>query len=183
VPYLPLANHRSIYYLVIPALGLAMLGGWALLEAWHAGWRYRPLIAVGLLLYLPPGIRFARAEVNDNYYRSNAAKQLLSEVSSARAEHPNKTILLTKVPERLFYHAVYHEAFRLISVFDIYLTPDHANIEPIAGAERIERFFLPRDQTLRLLRLNRAVVYDAANPELREVTREYAASAPSKPVP
>jgi hypothetical protein len=29
----------------------------------------------------------------------------------------------------------------------------------------------------------RAVVYDAAGPELREITREYAASAPSQLVP
>jgi len=182
-PYLPLANHRFSYYLVIPALGLAMLGGWALLEAWQAGWRYRPLIAVSLLLYLPPNITLARAEVNFNHDRSNAAKQLLSEVSRARAEHPNKTILLTKLPGPLFSLAVYHEAFRAISVFDVYLTPDPANIEATAGAERIERFFLPRDQTRRLLGLNRTVVYDAAAPELREITREYAASAPSDLVP
>jgi Dolichyl-phosphate-mannose-protein mannosyltransferase len=182
-PYLPLVNHRTIYYLVIPGLGLAMLGGWALVEAWHAGWRYRALMAVSLLLYLPPNIKLARAEVNDNHNRSNAAKQLLSEVSRVRAAHPNKTILLTKLPGRLFTLAVHHEAFRVISVFDVYLTPDPANIEAVAGAERIERFFLPRDQTLRLLRLNRAVVYDAAGPQLQEITREYAASAPSRLVP
>ena len=106
----------------------------------------------------------------------------MSGVSQARAEHPNKTILLTNVPSELFYVAVYHQAFRLISVFDVYLTPDHANIEQMSGYEPIDRFFLSREETLRVLALDRAVVYDAGS-RFTEVTRLYAALAPLKLAP
>jgi hypothetical protein len=181
-PYLPLASHRSRYYLVIPFLGLTMLGGWALAEAWRAGWRYRVLGVVSLALFLPPTIEYAKANLDYDYRWSIAARNLMSGVSQARAEHPNKTILLTNVPSELFYVAVYHQAFRLISVFDVYLTPDHANIEQMSGYEPIDRFFLSREETLRVLALDRAVVYDAGS-RFTEVTRLYAALAPLKLAP
>jgi hypothetical protein len=177
-PYLPLASHRSRYYLVIPFLGLAMLGGWALAETCRAGWRYCLLGVAGLVLFLPPTIEYATDNLGYDYRWSTAAKNLLSGVSQARAEHPNQTILLTNVPQELFYVAVYHQAFRLISVFDVYLTPDHANIERMSGYEPIDRFFLSREETLRVLQAGRAVVYDASGSRLKDVTRQYAALAP-----
>jgi hypothetical protein len=179
-PYLPLAAHRSRYYLVIPFLGLAMLGGWALLEAWHAGWRFRITGVVCLALFLPPTIEYATDNLGYDYRWSSAARNLLSGVSQVREAHPNKTILLTNVPQELFYVAIYHQAFRLISVYDVYLTPDHANIERMSGYEPIDRFFLSREETLRALALGRAVVYDAGGPRLKEVTRSYGALAPLK---
>ena len=36
-PVLPLPNHTESYYVTLPELGLAWLGGWALVRAWHAG--------------------------------------------------------------------------------------------------------------------------------------------------
>lgn len=179
-PYLPLAAHRSRYYLVIPFLGLAMLGGWALVEAWYAGWRYRLLGVASLVLFLPPTIEYATDNLSYDYRWSIAARNLLSGVSQARAEHPNKTILLTNVPQELFYVAIYHQAFRLISVYDVYLTPDHPSIERMSGYEPIDRFFLSREETLRLLALDRAMVYDAGGRRLKEITRSYAALAPLK---
>jgi hypothetical protein len=182
-PYLPLAAHRSRYYLVIPFLGLAMLGGWALVEACNAGRRYRLAGVASLVLFLPPTIQYATDNLSYDYRWSIAARNLLSGVSQARAEHPNKTILLSNVPHELFYVAVYHQAFRLISVYDVYLTPDHKNIERMSGYEPIDRFFLSREETLRALALERAVVYEAAGPRLKEITRTYAALAPLKLVP
>lgn len=184
VPYLPLANHRSRYYLVIPFLGLAMLGGWALAEAfsggWKANWKYRAAAIVSLILFLPPTIAYATDNIGYDYRWSIAARNLLSGVSQVRAQHPNKTILLTNVPQELFYVAVYHQAFRVVSLYNIYLTPDHPNIERMAGYEPIDRFFLSREETLRALSLGRAVVYDAGGDRLVEVTRSYSSLAPLK---
>jgi hypothetical protein len=179
-PYLPLVAHRSRYYLVIPFLGLAMLGGWALVEAFHAGWRYRAAGAASLILFLPPTIAYATDNIDYDYRWSIAARNLLSGVSQIRLQHPNKTILLTNVPQELFYVAVYHQAFRVVSLYDVYLTPDHANIERMSGYEPIDKFFLSRDETLRVLSLGRAVVYDAGGSRLVEVTRAYTALAPVK---
>ncbi len=180
VPYLPLAAHRSRYYLVIPFLGLAMLGGWALVEAWDAGWRFRLLGVVSLVLFLPPTIHYATDNVGYDYRWSVAARNLLSGVSQARAAHPNKTILLANVPQELFYVAIYHQAFRLISIYDVFLTPDQPNIQQLGGYEPIDHFFLSREETLRALALGRAVVYDAGGPRLKEITRSYTALAPLK---
>jgi hypothetical protein len=157
-----------------------MLGGWALVEAALAGWRYRVLAVASLVLFVPPTIAYATDNMGYDYRWSVAARDLLSGVSQARAEHPNKTILLTNVPQELFYVAIYHQAFRLISVYDVYLTPDHPNIERLSGYEPIDRFFLSREETLRALALDRAVVYDASGPRLKDVTRSYAALAPLK---
>jgi Dolichyl-phosphate-mannose-protein mannosyltransferase len=179
-PYLPLAAHRSRYYLVIPFLGLAMLGGWALVEACHRGWRYRLVGLASLALFLPPTIEYATDNLSYDYRWSIAARNLLSGVSQARAKHPNKTILLTNVSPELFYVAIYHQAFQVISVYDVYLTPDQPDIHQMGGYEPIDRFFLSREETLRVLALNRAVVYDAAGPRLKEITRSYAALAPLK---
>jgi hypothetical protein len=179
-PYLPLAAHRSRYYLVIPFLGLAMLGGWALVEACYAGWRYRLAGVASLVLFLPPTIAYATDNLGYDYRWSIAARNLLSGVSQARAAHPNKTILLANVPQELFYVAIYHQAFRVISVYDVYLTPDHPDIQQLSGYEPIDRFFLSRQETLRVLTLDRAVVYDASGPRLKEITRSYAALAPLK---
>lgn len=182
-PYLPLVAHRTRYYLVIPFLGLAMLGGWALVEAVQAGWRYRAAGAAGLILFLPPTVAYATDNIGYDYHWSIATRNLLSGVSQVRAQHPNKTILLTNVPPELFYAAVFHQAFRAVSIYNVYLTPDHANIEHISGYEPIDRFFLSREDTLRALSLGRAVVYDASGARLVEVTRAYSALAPLKLAP
>jgi hypothetical protein len=143
-----------------------MLGGWALVEAFHAGWRYRAAGAASLILFLPPSIAYATDNIDYDYRWSIAARNLLSGVSQIRLQHPNKTILLTNVPQELFYVAVYHQAFRVVSLYDVYLTPDHANIDRMSGYEPIDRFFLSRDETLRVLSLGRAVVYDAGGSRL-----------------
>ena len=52
-PYLPAREHRSDYYLVIPTLGLAMLGGWAAVLAMKAAKAYRvaAVVCIGLFLW------------------------------------------------------------------------------------------------------------------------------------
>ena len=52
-PYLPAREHRSDYYLVIPTLGLAMLGGWAVVLAMKAATVYRvaAIMCLGLFLW------------------------------------------------------------------------------------------------------------------------------------
>ena len=51
-PYLPAREHRSDYYLVIPTLGLAMLGGWAAVLAVQATKVYRVAAVMCLGLFL-----------------------------------------------------------------------------------------------------------------------------------
>ena len=177
-PYLPAREHRSDYYLVIPTLGLAMLGGWAAMLAAQATKTYRVAVVLCLGLFLWGSVRRAYQEVN--YYQplSFSVKQMISDVSRARSNHPAKTILLTNVPEMVFYFSIAHEAFRLVRLFDVYPAPGSDHIRQRAGFKPIETFTLSKKDTLRAVRRKNIVVYDASGPRLVDVTAQYALMAP-----
>ena len=92
-PYLPAGEHRSDYYLVIPTLGLAMLGGWAAVLAVQATKVYRVTAVLCLGLFLWGSVRRAYQEVDFYQPLSLSVKQLISDVSQARNLHPTKTIV------------------------------------------------------------------------------------------
>ena len=177
-PYLPAREHHSDYYLVIPTLGLAMLGGWAAVLAVRAAKVYRVAAVLCLGLFLWGSVRRAYQEVNYYELLSLSVKQLISDVSRARNHHPAKTILLTNVPERVFYFSIAHEAFRLVRLFDVYPAPGSDHIRQRAGFKPIETFTLSKEDTLRAVRRKNIVVYDASGPRLVDVTAQYTLMAP-----
>ena len=111
---------------------------------------------------------------------SLAVKQLLSDTSRVRAEHPSKTILLTNVPEMVFYLSMAHDAFRAVGVYDVYLAPDNQIKQRADHAHPIDRYFLPASETLFALEQQQAVVFDASGPRLVDITRMYSKLAPLK---
>ena len=177
-PYLPAREHRSDYYLVIPTLGLAMLGGWAAVLAVQATKVYRVTAVLCLGLFLWGSVRRAYQEVDFYQPLSLSVKQLISDVSQARNLHPTKTILLTNVPEMVFYFSIVHEAFRLVRLFDVYPAPGSDHIRQRAGFKPIETFTLSKEDTLRAVRRKNIVVYDASGPRLVDVTAQYTLMAP-----
>ena len=179
-PYLPLRDHRSSYYLVIPTLGLAMLGGWAAVLAIKATKVYRVAAVMCIGLFLWGSVRRAYQEVDFYQLLSLSVKQLISDVSQARNLHHTKTILLTNVPERVFYFSIAHEAFRLVRLFDVYAAPGHDHISPKPGFPPVETFVLSKEDTLWAVRRKSIVVYDASGPRLVDVTEQYSLMAPLK---
>ena len=176
-PYLPLSGHLSDYYLVMPAIGLALLATWLGGLVWRNHRRWAPVFVAALGLHLSGSIPDAIDTVDYNLALSVQVRNLLSGVSHARAAHPDKTILLAKVPEDVFNGGIYHEMFRVARLFDVYLTPDTHSIRPLAGQERMEQFFLTREETASAARRGSIAVYDASGPRLREITRFYSATA------
>ncbi len=174
-PYLPAREHRSDYYLVIPTLGLAMLGGWAAVLAMKAAKVYRVAAVMCVGLFLWGSVRRAHQQVNYYQLLSLSVKQLISDVSQARNLHPTKTIVLTNVPEMVFYLSIAHEAFRLVHLFDVYLGPSHDHISPRPGTPPVETFVLSKRDTLRAVQRKNIVVYDASGPRLVDVTPQYSA--------
>ena len=174
-PYLPAREHRSDYYLVIPTLGLAMLGGWAVVLAMKAATVYRVAAIMCLGLFLWGSVRRAHLEVN--YYQplSLSVKQLISDVSQARHLHPTKTIVLTNVREMIFHLSIAHDAFRLVHLYDVYLGPGHDHISPKPGSPPVETYVLSKEDTLRAIQRKNIVVYDASGPRLVDVTPQYSA--------
>ena len=124
----------------------------------------------------------SRAGREVSYFQplSLAVKQLVSDTSRVRAEHPGKTILLTNVPEMVFYLSMAHDAFRTVDVYDVYLTPDTQIQRRADYGHRIDKYFLPASETLAALERQRAVVYDASGPRLVDITPQYSKLAPLK---
>ena len=123
-----------------------------------------------------------RANREVSYFQplSLAVKQLLSDTSRARADHPRKTILLANVPEMVFYLSMAHDAFRTVGVYDVYLTPDNQIKRRADYGHRIDKYFLPAPETLVALERQRALVYDASGPRLVDITAQYSKLAPLK---
>jgi len=133
---------------------------------------------VGTFVFASAG----RADREVSYFQplSLAVKQLVSDTSRVRAEYPGKTILLTNVPEMVFYLSVAHDAFRAVGVYDVYLTPDNQINRRADYAHPIDKYFLPASETLMAIERRRAVVFDAAGPRLVDITPQYSKLAPLK---
>ena len=140
--------------------------------------RVSVVLFVGAFIFASAG----RAKREVSYFQplSLAVKQLLSDVSRVRAEHPSKTILLANVPEMVFYLSMAHDAFRAVGVYDVYLTPDNQISRRADYAHPIDKYFLPASETLLALERQRALVYDASGPRLVDVTPQYSKLAPLK---
>src|SRR6185503_5460241 len=55
-PFVPLRDHITPYYVVLPAIGLAILGAYALLCAWPHAWLWKVTACVLALGYAAPMI-------------------------------------------------------------------------------------------------------------------------------
>lgn len=163
-PFLPLAAHLSDYYLFLPAAGLAVAAGATVSQYWPHSWQARLSVTVILSLWTATTIGYGRAEVTANYRKSIEARDLVSQLKIARAAHPNKTLLLVGINDVLYGSAIYHQLFRAVGLFNVYLAPeDGRSVEHVLRADEIQRG------------LDRGwlVVYDAATTTVRDITDTY----------
>ena len=139
---------------------------------------------IGVVLFVGSFVfaSVGRANREVSYFQplSLAVKQLLSDTSRARAEHPRKTILLANVPEMVFYLSMAHDALRAVGVYDVYLTPDTPIKRRADNGHPIDKYFLSASETLAAIERQRAVVYDASGPRLVDITPQYSKLAPLK---
>ncbi len=168
-PYLPLRDHVTDYYLAVPVLGLAMLEGTA---AKHA-----PRLAiVPLLVYFAASLPASRRIAEWHYARSRAIENVVLGVAEVRRLEPRAPILLVGMTTEVFQSGFADLPFRALGVERIYLAPgEERRLEP---RELSGKFILPPAIALR----ERAVVYDAAGPVLRNVTSRHAAQWKPEPV-
>lgn len=177
-PYLPLVEHRSDYYLAIPAAGLATAMAASAAAAWRAG--AAPRIAAAALLgaFLWGGITVSLISIEYNWRVGIRARNLVTGLAHVRAEHPDKTILLTAVDDELFYTAMYHDLLQIAGLYEVYLAPDANSVAARPGHRPPDRFILdPEDVRLEIAR-DQIAVYDATGFRLREVTNRYKKLAP-----
>jgi len=168
-PVLPLRDHISTYYLVLPAIGLAILAGYALASATYA-WKAAGLILAAVYVLIM--VSADRIEVNWWQHRSIAIRNMVLGVARAHQLHPNETILLDGVDADLFRAGVYHHPFSVMGVQEVYLTPGSASqIGPLDVA--VEDFELPSGLTVNGLNRDQIVIYRVGGTRLKAITSVY----------
>jgi hypothetical protein len=185
-PVLPLRDHRSHYYLTLPLIGFAMLGGWSAAAAWRAGWLGRGMAGLLSLWYLTTTIPVGHEVVSYYHEHSLRVRNLVLGVQYAHSLHPDKIILLNGVDSDLFWFGVNDKPFWLAGVQNVFLTPGSENTiqrHPQLGDPT--NHVLPALQTLRAIDASGVVVYAAGGSQLRNITAMYTNLARSRlrPVP
>ena len=174
-PVLPLQRHMMDYYLTMPTLGTAMLGGYAAARGLQ-GRAVGKAVAVGLVVaYLAVALPATREATRWNYERSRLVRGMVRGVARANQLHPGKIILLVGVDNGLFWTGVFDQPFRLVGKNSVFLAPGtEEEIERHPEYGDVERFVLPPGAALRALDEGRLVVYAVEQDRLRNITRVYA---------
>lgn len=177
-PLLPLRDHISIYYLVVPTLGLAILGAYALARSWLCPLSWKLAAATIAILYAVPMVRLDRIEAAWWQNRSLEVERFVLGVARAHQLHPNQAILLDGVDSTCFWAGMFHHPFRIFGVSNVYLTPEsEAYIESRPADGNISDYVLPAGAALHAAKIDRIVVYHLGPERLKAITTVYEAAA------
>ena len=132
-PVLPLANHLTSYYLTLPSIGLAWLGGWAIAEAWRSPRIWRVAAAALAAVYLLGSAAGINAQTRWFKLRGERMHMLVEAVASTAAAHPGDAIALVGVDDELYDSGFRDNPFRLVGAAQVQRL-DHA---PEAAATRV----------------------------------------------
>jgi hypothetical protein len=158
-PVLPLRNHRSDYYVMIPVIGLAILAGAGIASAWRSRTgRVASLIVVAA--YWIPGVWMANGMTKIFRAHADRVKHTVRGVADAARQHPDKVLLISGVDTELFWRTWYDGAFRALGIQHIYL-PERATgeIRRIRENAGINHFFIADTIALHLLEKGKARAY------------------------
>jgi hypothetical protein len=172
-PILPLRDHFTEYYVVVPSIGLAILGAWAL-----ASMRGRTAVAAGVLaaLYLAVSIASLHRIEKYFYHRARSVKYIVLGLEALPQAETSKAILIDGVDNELFWSGISDNPFRLLGISRVYLTPgSEAFIDPHPEWGGISRFVIGLDDALSLLMNHQAVVVGLQGRELDDITSRYIA--------
>ena len=183
-PLLPLHNHITDYYVMIPALGIAMLCSYAMSVAWRSGWAWTTLCAALILLYAVPSAAYDQQGMRFYFDRADRCRALVQSVAYAKHIHPGKIILLKGVDHELFWGAIYDSSFHVLGWDDVFLTPEtRAEIQEDPHLIPLDQFFLPASAVVQALNARTALVYEVEGRRLRNITRPYTMFVESQPPP
>ncbi|MBC7928689.1 MAG: hypothetical protein H7039_23850 [Bryobacteraceae bacterium] len=174
-PVLPLRNHVTDYYLTIPVIGLAILGGWALSKAYQRGPVWFTAALLLALIYMVPSAAMARGMTIQYYMTSSKVRTFVRSVARAHQLHPKQTIVVRHVGDDMFWAAWWDNPFQIFGRKKIFVAADdEAHIVPFAEIGSLSRHFLSEQETLAGMRTRELVVYELL-PEgrLRNVSEVY----------
>ena len=168
-PVLPLRDHMTEYYVYLPVIGLAWLGGWALARAPRFA---VPLAVVYAAMTLPEVIVASQW----NHDITIRVRHLVEGIAGAHERYPRKAILLEGVDTTLFWNGVLDRPARLFGLDNVYLAPGgEKHIEAHPNLGDIGQYILPADVVTNALKRDEIAIYDVRGPRLRNITDLYAA--------
>ena len=183
-PMLPLPEHRTDYYLTIPLIGLAMLGGWGVSEALHSRWTWQVATLIPLIAYLSCMIPVTRIAARWWLNRSQAVRGLVLGVKAAEAAHPGKTIVLDGITSDLYNASLADSALTSVGLKEAYLTPGSRDtIQPVNDLGRFPHLLMESGPLRVALTHEEVVVYSDVGDHLRNITGvwEHRIAADSSP--
>jgi hypothetical protein len=124
-PVLPLAGHLTSYYLTLPSIGLAWLGGWAIAEAWHSPRAWRAAATALAAVYLLGSAAGINAQTRWYKLRGERMHMLVEAVAATAAAHPGDAIALLGVDDELYESGFQDNPFRLVGAAQVQRL-DHA---------------------------------------------------------
>ncbi len=170
-PILPLPDHRSDYYLTIPLIGLAMLGGWGISQALHTGWTWQVATLIPLVAYLGCMIPLSRSASRWWLDRSQEVRGLVLGVQAAEATHPGKTIVLDGITSDLYNASLADSAVTSVGLREAYLTPGSRDtIHPVNDLGRLPHLVMEPGPMRNALTHDEVVVYSDVGDHLRNIT-------------
>jgi hypothetical protein len=176
-PLVPLTGHLTDYYLTIPLIGIAMLGGAAAGQYWNKPMAQRALVAIPLAVYLWATIPVTLAVTHWWRIRTDSVRGLVLGVVAARQTHPGKAIALQGVTTELFADSIGQSAFRALGIYDVYLTPgSELSIQGGPDTADLESLVLGTEVMSHAVTHDDVVVYSLKSDHLRNITEGYARS-------
>jgi hypothetical protein len=172
LPYLPLPEHKSDYYLAVPAIGVAMLGAWAIEAARRSGIALKVLTSGAIISYLGTSVPAARAISNWQFDRGERVRALVLGVEQIHRSGPEKIILLDGIDTDLFWSAIADLPFRALEIPGVYLAPGSETAIQ-AAPELLSKYTLPPALARAVLEGNSGVVYRLDGGVLRNATGSY----------
>lgn len=183
-PILPLRDHLTEYYVFLPAIGIAMLAGWAAVSGWRAGAAGKVAVVVSAALYVTMVVPVAMAASKWNYDRTVQVRDMVLGVAGAHELHPKQAIMLDGVDSDLFYNGILDRPFRLFGADHVYLAPgseERIDLHPDLGDAT--EFILPADVARKALERDELVVYLVGGSRLRNVTSKWEKRLTDAPLP
>ena len=170
-PMLPLPLHHTGYYVTIPLIGLAMLAGWAVAEAFAAAPIWRITAVLLCAAYLIEMVSFDRTATRWWVDQSRQVKGLVLGVQSAEQTHPDRTIVLDAISGTLYDNSIAHSAIAAVGLREIYLAPSAAEvIHPVDDGGKLAHLILDFATLRNAVTHEQVVVYSDVGDHLRNIT-------------
>jgi hypothetical protein len=171
LPVLPLSNHFTEYYVMVPVIGIAILGAWAMAQS--RSWLIPVALAVAGLYAI---VSIDETHVTENYFyvRARRVKYLVTALQALpRTDAANK-ILLSGIDNDLFWSCFFDDPFRLIGIAEIYLAPGtERGIDPHQEWGGISRFVISPTDAYVAISHGQAKIFEMEGRRLRDLTTLY----------